>query len=199
MVDLDCIKSLAPHHLVLRKIGSQYSAQQPYLNSVYSHSVMLRFHSVGNELFIISRVSLRKYWSKALEILEQYSTAILIIGLTGLILFLQLLVNDVTAIKAKHTPGYPIDPDHDSFHFRVARAIANTNESVAIFILFVAFGLLTLADPVWLNRWAVVYFAGRVAHMLCYYFGIKLARSVSFAISLVGLVGLFVIALQAWA
>lgn len=133
-----------------------------------------------------------------MEILETYSTSILIIGLTGAILFLQLLVNDVAAFKAKHRPGYPIDPDHGSFHFRAARAFANTNETVAIFIVFVVFGILSMADPVWLNRWAAVYFIGRVAHMFFYYFGVGIARSVSFVVSMFGLVGMFVISLQVW-
>ena len=133
-----------------------------------------------------------------MEILQPYNTGILIIGLSGFILCIQLIVVDVAGVKSRHRPGFPITPDKNSFLFRSARAFANTNESVTIFIVFMAFAILTLADPVWVNRWATLYFVGRLAHMACYYAGIGLARSASFVVSLVGLIGLFVIALQAW-
>ena len=107
-------------------------------------------------------------------------------------LLVQLLIADIVAIKHKHTPGYPIEPDHDSFLFRAARAHSNTNESIAIFVLFVVLGVFSGADPDYLNAFAVVYLIGRLAHMVFYYLNIKVARSLSFPVSLIGLVGMFV-------
>ena len=66
-------------------------------------------------------------------------------GLTGLLLIIQVLVADVIAIKEKHTPGFPVEPGHHNLLFRTARAYANTNETIA------AFALLALHAPSYLG------------------------------------------------
>ena len=119
-------------------------------------------------------------------------------GLAGLTFFLQLAVVDVIGLKTKHTPGHPISADHNDIHFRASRALSNTNESVAIFILFVIFAILSAANPQWLNISAVVYLVGRIAHMLFYYFNLKLCRSISFGVSFIGLLSMFVIGVLPW-
>jgi uncharacterized MAPEG superfamily protein len=133
-----------------------------------------------------------------MEFIEPYKITILVMGLAGLTLFLQLMVVDVIGIKTKHTPGHPISADHNNTHFRVSRALSNTNESVAIFILFVLFAILSSANAQWLNISAVVYLVGRIAHMLFYYLNLKLFRSVSFGVSLIGLIAMFVISILPW-
>ena len=65
-----------------------------------------------------------------MELFEPYNITVLVSGLTGLMMLIQILVADVAAIKAQHIPGYPVKPGHDSFLFRAARAHANTNESI---------------------------------------------------------------------
>jgi len=133
-----------------------------------------------------------------LEFIEPYKITVLVIGLAGFTFFAQLLIADIVGLKAKHIPGYPISPDHNALHFRSSRALSNTNESVAIFILFVSFAILSSADPYWLNRCAVLYLVGRIGHMLFYYFNLKLLRSLSFGISLLGLIAIFIVGLIAW-
>ncbi|MCF6219882.1 MAG: MAPEG family protein [Robiginitomaculum sp.] len=108
----------------------------------------------------------------------------------GALMLLQLLVADAAAIKAKHIPGTPVEPNHENFLFRASRSLANMNESVAVFIIFALVGILSAADPLWLGRLAWVYIAARAAYMLCYWFNIKLMRSVFFGISLFALLGL---------
>lgn len=130
--------------------------------------------------------------------IQPYDIAVLVLGLTGFLFLMQLIVVDIVALKKKHTPGYPIESDHNDMLFRAARALANSNESAAIFMLLVAFSILSSADPSWLNVACVVYFLGRLGHMLCYYANAKLWRSISFSISLLGLVAIFVIGIAAW-
>ena len=133
-----------------------------------------------------------------MELLLPYKTTLLVAGLAGVLLFIQILIADLTAIKQKHTPGYPIAPNHQDFLFRAARAHANTNESIAIFCLFAFFAVLSSAEPALLNGSAVLYFAGRLGHMFAYYAQVSLVRSVAFGVSLAGLAGMFVAGLIGW-
>ncbi|BBN83671.1 hypothetical protein PA25_36560 [Pseudoalteromonas sp. A25] len=133
-----------------------------------------------------------------MDFIVPYNITVLVMGLSGLLIWLQLAVVDVAAIMAKHTPGYAIAEDHRSFLFRAHRAFANTNESIGVFILFALFSILSLASPEWLNGFALLYLSGRVAHMLFYYFGQKLLRSTGFAISYIALLGMFGTGLFAW-
>ena len=130
--------------------------------------------------------------------IEPYQITVLVMGLSGFTFFVQLLIADVIGLKVKHTPGYPIEPDHNNIHFRSSRAISNTNESVAIFILLVSFSILSTANPVLLNICSVAYLTGRVGHMLFYYFDLKLLRSISFGVSLLGLMATFIVGIVAW-
>lgn len=127
-----------------------------------------------------------------MEIFEPYATTIIVLGVSGLLFFLQLLVADVVSIKTGHPPGVAVEQTHDSLLFRASRVFANSNESVGIFILFVLFAIFSAADAAWVNGFSLVYFIGRVAHMVFYYANLKLLRSVAFAVSCVGLLGIFV-------
>lgn len=95
-------------------------------------------------------------------------------------------------IKAKQPPGIPIAADPDRFLFRANRALSNTNESIAVFILLMVTALFASAPPSWINISAWVYVAARFGHMLCYYADLRLARSAHFALSLLALCSLFV-------
>lgn len=108
----------------------------------------------------------------------------------GILLFVQLLVADIAGMRVPHIPGAPIEPDHSNFIFRAHRALGNMNESVGIFIIFALVGILSAADPLWLGRIALGYIAARTGYMLCYWFNIKLMRSVFFGLSLLALLGL---------
>src|SRR5262245_6300930 len=122
-----------------------------------------------------------------------YSATIWAMGIMGGLLLVQLIVLDVGGIRAGHVPGTAVTGDHSVFLFRAARAHANTNESIAAFVLLALFGVLHNAAPGWLNLCAVVYVAARVGHMLCYYADLKLMRSGSFAVAFLALVGMLVV------
>ncbi len=127
-----------------------------------------------------------------MEFLTPYKWSVLVIGLVGLMQVIQLIIADVVALKAKHTPGFPIEATHDSFVFRATRAFMNTNESVSIFILLLMFATLLGGAPSWVNGFSLLYFVARVGHMFFYYINFSLARSGAFGLSLIGLVGLFI-------
>ena len=133
-----------------------------------------------------------------MELLDAYKITIFVAGLTGLLLLVQILIVDAMAIVKRHTPGYPVEIDHSSFLFRATRVHANMNESVAAFVLFALFGIFSESSALYLNIFSVIYFVGRVAHMIFYYCDYKLARSISFAFSIIGLIGMFISGLMVW-
>lgn len=122
---------------------------------------------------------------------DLYSPTILAMVVAGLLLLLQLFVADLTAIKAGHKPGHPIPADSGSFLFRSARAHANTNESIAAFVLFAITGILAGANPYWLNLLSLAYVGCRAAYMAAYYIGLSLIRSIVFGVSMLVLLGMF--------
>jgi uncharacterized MAPEG superfamily protein len=128
-----------------------------------------------------------------MEIIEPYKLTVLVLGLTGLLFWIQLAVIDVIGIKEKHTPGFLIEQSHNSFIFRAHRALANSNESIGILILLTLFAILSSANPAWLNGFSIAYLVGRIAHMSFYYLNLKLLRSVAFAISFIALLGMFIV------
>jgi len=125
--------------------------------------------------------------------LAPYAPTIWALGTTGGLLLIQILVADIAGIRVHHAPGTPVPADPTSFLFRAVRAHANTNESVAVFILLALFGILSMVSVSTLNILAWVYVAGRVGHMLFYYAGIAPLRSVSFAVSILALLGMLVL------
>ena len=130
-------------------------------------------------------------------IANAYDSTILALGAMGGLFLLQLLVVDVAGIRAKHEPGTPVEADPTDFHFRAVRAHANTNESIAAFVLLVLFAIFVGADPSWTNGAAIAFVAGRTSHMACYWAGLALARSASFAVAMLALIALFVTGLGA--
>ena len=133
-----------------------------------------------------------------MEFIEPYKITVLVLGLSGILFWMQLVIVDILGIKAKHTPGFAIAQDHRQLLFRANRTLANSNESVGILLLLVTFAILSNANPTWLNNAAVAYFIGRTSHMLFYYFNIKLMRSIAFAVSLIALLGIFIAGLMSY-
>lgn len=131
------------------------------------------------------------------DLLSTYAPTIAAMGSAGALLLVQLIVVDVAALRRKHPPGMPVAPDAESFLFRASRVHANTNESLAAFALLAVCALLSGASPAWTNGCAVTYLAARVAHMLFYYRGAALQRSIAFAVGLIALVVLAVVAIAA--
>ncbi len=129
--------------------------------------------------------------------LMPYEISIIVLGLTGALSLLQLLAFDFMAIKLKHPPGYPIESSHKNLLFRLSRAHANTNETLGAMIVLFLFALLSLADPVWVNRLMLGYFSMRVIHMLSYYANWKALRGIVFGLSVLFLFGLFFLGMAA--
>lgn len=111
----------------------------------------------------------------------------------SLLLFCQLLVADAVGIRSGHTPGATVATDHDNVLFRVTRTVANSNESIAIFILAVVFCMFSKASPQYTAYAAWGFVGSRAAYALCYYFNIKLLRSVIFALALICLLSLIIL------
>jgi uncharacterized MAPEG superfamily protein len=120
-----------------------------------------------------------------------YASTVSSIGAGGVLLLAQLVVLDVAGIRGGHAPGAPIATDPSNFLFRASRAHANTNESIAAFILFALYGIFSNASPGWLGAAAWTWVAARAAHMLFYYANIPIARSVSFGVGLLALIAMF--------
>lgn len=130
--------------------------------------------------------------------MANYSITIITLGLAGLLLVIQLVIADLTAIRRGHRAGYPITANSADFLFRAARAHLNTNESIAAFALLAVCGILSSASPVWVNALSAAWLLFRIGHMTSYYANIKLYRSAAFGGSLVVLIGLFVVSLTTW-
>jgi uncharacterized MAPEG superfamily protein len=128
-----------------------------------------------------------------MEILAEFQLMVAALGAMASLMLVQILLADVLAIRAKHTPGTPVDANHDNLLFRVTRVVANTNESIAVFILAVIFCVLSEASPLYTAYGAWGYVFSRAAYSLCYYFDLRTLRSVVFGVSLVFLVVLLLI------
>lgn len=110
---------------------------------------------------------------------------------------LQFLVVDVSHIRAKQVPGMPVTGGHDNFLFRATRAHANTNESLGLYLLLILCAGPLSANAHWTGVAAWTFTAARGAHMFCYYFDWRNARSWAFGIGLLAQVGLLVLCVMA--
>lgn len=115
-----------------------------------------------------------------------YQYTLVALGLVGVLMIVQALVADLVGMRAGHKPGHPVKSDHGDFHFRATRALANTNETVAIFLSLALAGMLLGANPGWLNAGANIYLLGRAGHMAMYYANQQMPRSAAFTVGVVG-------------
>jgi len=129
---------------------------------------------------------------------NEYTLALLSFGVIGGLLLIQLLVADVLGIVKGHTPGTSVASDHESILFRAVRAHANTNETVATFIVLTLFAIALSAEPKWVNILCIAYVTARIGHMCCYYADLRKMRSVFFALSIVALLGIFLVGWEQW-
>ncbi len=133
------------------------------------------------------------------ELVAPYYPAVAAYAVLGVLVLVQVLVSDVAAIRAGHVPGMPVTSGHDDFLFRATRAHANTNESLATFLLLSLAAIFLGANATWTNRLVVVFVAARALHMLAYYTDLRPLRSTAFTIGLVCLIALAVFAVLALA
>jgi len=104
-----------------------------------------------------------------------------------------LLIADFVGIRLKHIPGSTIPSDHSNFLFRASRVVADTNETIAIFILAIIFCVFSSASPQSVAFISWIFFILRFCYAVCYYCNLKILRSVVFGISLLALIALIVI------
>ncbi len=128
-----------------------------------------------------------------MEFVSEYSVAVSAVGVMALLLLIQVLVVDVVGLRSRHMPGSSIEANHDDLLFRVTRTVANSNESVAVFILAVLFCILSGASPDYSGYAAAGYVAARVAYAACYYSNLQTLRSVVFGLSLLFLAALIAV------
>ncbi len=128
--------------------------------------------------------------------LQPYTTSLIVLALSGLLLCMQLLVLDLAGIRAGHRPGQPVAGDAQNFLFRAYRAHANTNESFGAFIALALAGLLSGASPAGLNLLCGLWLLGRIGHMLFYYLGWARSRSLAFGLALGALFGMAAVVLH---
>ncbi len=124
--------------------------------------------------------------------LEAYAGAVSSLAVLAALMIVQLLVADVTGIRRRHVPGTPVTPDHADALFRVTRTLANTNESVAIFIVLLLYCMLGGASPVWTAWGAWAYVICRMLYAVCYYANLPTYRSISFGLSLLALLAMLI-------
>ena len=128
-----------------------------------------------------------------MEFLFPYNSALTACVVLAGLMFMQVLIADFAGIKAKHVPGMPVSEGHGSFLFRATRALANTNETLGLFLLLLVAALFLRADATWVNGLVWTYVAARAAHMACYYARWGLPRSVAFGLGLLAQFGLLVV------
>ena len=128
-----------------------------------------------------------------MDIAQSYALTVTALGALAVLMFCQVLIADVLGLRAKHLPGSPVAADHDNSLFRAVRAVANTNESIAVFILAVLFCMLSgaAASTTGYAAWAFV--IARFLYAVCYYMNIQLLRSVMFGVSLLAVAVLLVV------
>lgn len=126
-----------------------------------------------------------------------YENTILAMGAMALLMFVQLIFADLVGVRSKHTPGGLIPVDHEKLLFRSTRAVANTNESIAIFILASLFCIFSNASPIYTAYASWGFVVARLFYALFYYGNLRLCRSATFGISLLFLSALMVIGVSA--
>ena len=122
-----------------------------------------------------------------------YGTSIYAVGAVAALALIQLLVADVIGITRKHVPGTSVQGDHSSLLFRVTRTVANTNESIAIFVCALLFCILSSASPTYTAYAAWTYVCARTLYAFCYYANLQTARSICFGVVALSLFALILI------
>lgn len=124
---------------------------------------------------------------------EIYSSSITTLAVMAAIMLVQLITADVTSICRKHIPGTSVSDDHSDFLFRVTRTVANTNESIAIFVCVLLFCILSGASPTLTAYGAWTYVTSRGVYAVCYYANLQTLRSICFGLSALALIGLLLV------
>ena len=126
------------------------------------------------------------------ELAATYSSVLTAWVVVALMYLIQATVADLVGVRTKHTPGMPAEGGHDDLLFRVARAQANTNENLPVFILITAAAMALGNSPSMTANCTWAFVAGRAIHMLAYYADLRPIRSVGFVIGFIAMIVLAV-------
>ena len=125
-----------------------------------------------------------------------YASSILGLGVLAALMLVQVVIADVVGILRRHIPGTPVEPAHSDSLFRVTRTVANTNETVVIFVCALLFCMLTNASPINTAYATWSYVGCRFIYAACYYSNQQTLRSIAFGMSLIALASLIVIGIS---
>jgi uncharacterized MAPEG superfamily protein len=133
-----------------------------------------------------------------MDVFEAYQSAVAALGAAVLLMFVQLIAADVIGIKNKHIPGSTIPSNHNLLLFRASRVVANTNESIGIFVLAFLFSVMSgaAAHIVAYSAWGFVF--ARLIYAVFYYLNLKILRSISFVFILLSVAVLFGAGASKW-
>ena len=132
-----------------------------------------------------------------MDIAQSYSMTVAALGALAVLMYCQVLIVDVLGLRARHVPGSQVPADHNDPLFRAGRTVANTNESIAVFILGVLFCVLSGASASATGYAAWGFVLARLLYAFCYYLNAQLLRSVMFGLSLLAIAVLLVIGFSA--
>lgn len=123
-------------------------------------------------------------------IANAYELTIYSWGVLALLMLVQMTIADVIGIQAKHTPGTPPKQSHDNALFRASRTVANTNESIGVYLVIALFCIFNGADATYTGYLSWSFVIGRAIYAVCYYTNQTTLRSTVFGITLLALAGL---------
>ncbi len=123
-------------------------------------------------------------------LLSSYELTTYSLGALALLMLVQMTVADVIGIRAKQIPGTPPEQNHENPLFRASRTVANTNESIGVYLVVILFCIFSGADATYTGYLSWTFVIGRVIYAVCYYTNQQTLRSTVFGISLLALVGL---------
>lgn len=126
-------------------------------------------------------------------LLVPYAASVAAVGYVAALMLAQLLVADVLGIAGRHVPGTPVRADHADPLFRATRAVANTNESIGVFVCALLFCLWSGAAPDLTAYAAWTYAGARTVYAGFYYANLQTLRSITFGISLLALLALVLV------
>ena len=119
--------------------------------------------------------------------------AVAALGAMALLMLVQLFFAVAVSTRLQHIPGTIAAGGHDDPFFRASRTVANTNETIAIFVLAVMFCIMSGAAEYATAQAAWAFVVARGAYAICYSVNMQTLRSLCFGLSLLALIALLVI------
>ena len=127
------------------------------------------------------------------DILNFYELTVYAWGALALLMLVQLTVADVIGIKSRHVPGTVPEQNHANPLFRASRVVANTNESLGLYLVLALFCIFNGGDATYTGYLSWAYVIGRTVYAACYYFNQPTLRSVSFGLTLLVLMAMLIV------